>query len=127
MAAKILVVDDDEIVFSAFRYELEKEGFEVDTALDGEAAIDKVRSKHYDVVYIDLVMPGMNGIETCRAINKFSPDSKLIAMTGHIYTGLANEELDFIRAGGKIYYLYKPFQAGELLETTKMAMEDGNS
>ena len=127
MTAKVLVVDDYEIVFSAFKYELEKEGYEVDTALSGEAAIDKARSKHYDLVYIDMVLPGMNGIETCREINKLSPHSRLVAMTGHIYRGLANQELDFIKAGGKIYYLYKPFQAGELLETTHMALEDVNA
>ena len=127
MAVKILVVDDYEIVFSAFKYELEKEGYEVDTALSGEAAVNKAMSHHYDIVFIDMVMPGMNGIETCRAIKNISPDSKLVAMTGNIYKGLANEELDFIRAGGKIYYLYKPFQAGELLHTTHMVMEDANA
>jgi CheY-like chemotaxis protein len=123
---KILVIDDVEIVFSAFREELEKEGFRVDTALSGEAAVEKARSEKYDVIFIDMVMPGMDGIQTCRAIKKISPDSRLIAMTGQIYRGLANKELEFIKAGGRVYYLYKPFQSGEILQVTKNALVDRN-
>ncbi len=123
---RILVVDDVEIVFSAFRGELEKEGFRVDTALSGEAAVQKARTEKYDLIYIDMVMPGMDGIETCRAIKYISPASRLVAMTGQIYSGLANKELEFVKAGGKIYYLYKPFQTGEILQVTKLALLEKN-
>ncbi|MEW6601046.1 MAG: response regulator [Nitrospirota bacterium] len=123
---RILVVDDVQIVFSAFREELEKEGFRVDTALSGESAVRKAGAEKYDLIYIDMVMPGMDGIETCRAIKDVSPDSMLVAMTGQIYTGLADKELEFVKAGGRIYYLYKPFQAGEILQVTKKALSSKN-
>ncbi|MBI5663830.1 MAG: response regulator [Nitrospirae bacterium] len=123
---KILVVDDVEIVFSAFREELEKEGFRVDTALSGEAAVEKARTERYDVIYIDLVMPGMDGIETCRALKDISPASRLVAMTGQIYSGLADKEVEFVKAGGKVHYLYKPFQSGEILQVTKLALSGRN-
>lgn len=123
---RVLVVDDVEIVFSAFKEELEKEGFRVDTALSGEAALQKASREQYDVIYIDMVMPGMDGVETCRAIKDISPASRLVAMTGQIYSGLANKELEFVKAGGKIYYLYKPFQSGEILQVTKKALSVKN-
>jgi CheY-like chemotaxis protein len=119
---RILVVDDVEIVFSAFTEELEKEGFIVDTAMSGEAAVQKARTENYDLIFIDMVMPGMDGIQTCRAIKELCPSSRLVAMTGQIYSGLADKELEFIKAGGKIYYLYKPFQSGEILQVTKQAL-----
>lgn len=123
---RILVVDDVEIVFSAFRQELEKEGFSVDTALSGEAAVQKASTEQYDLIYIDMVMPGMDGIETCRAIKDISPASRLVAMTGQIYRGLADKELEFVKAGGKVYYLYKPFQSGEILQITKRVLSAKN-
>jgi CheY-like chemotaxis protein len=123
---KILVVDDVEIVFSAFKQELEREGFEVDTALNGEAAVEKVKEKEYDVVFIDMVMPGLDGIQTCRAIKEVSPAARLVAMTGQIHRGLASKELEFVKAGGKIYYLYKPFQSGEILQVTREALSSGS-
>lgn len=123
---RVLVVDDVEIVFSAFREELEKEGFRVDTALSGEAAVQKAGEEQYDLIFIDMVMPGFDGIETCRAIKHISPASKLVAMTGQIYSGLANKELEFVKAGGKIYYLYKPFQSGEILQVAKKALSARN-
>jgi CheY-like chemotaxis protein len=123
---RVLVVDDVEIVFSAFREELENEGFRVDTALSGEAAVQKAREEQYDLVFIDMVMPGIDGIETCRAIKGISPASRLVAMTGQIYSGLADKELEFVKAGGKIYYLYKPFQSGEILQVAKKALSARN-
>jgi CheY-like chemotaxis protein len=124
---KILVVDDVEIVFSAFRQELEREGFEVDTALNGETAVEKAKEKEYDVIFIDMVMPGLDGIQTCRAIKDVCPAARLVAMTGQIHSGLASKELEFVKAGGKIYYLYKPFQSGEILQVTREVLSSGCS
>jgi CheY-like chemotaxis protein len=120
----ILVVDDVEVVFSAFKEELGNAGFEVDTALSSKAAIEKARAKKYDIIFIDMVMPEVDGIEICRALKDISPDSRLVAMTGQIYSGLADKELEFRRAGGKVYFLYKPFLEGEILQITRKALSD---
>ncbi|GBE04575.1 MAG TPA: response regulator [Nitrospirae bacterium] len=122
----ILVVDDVEIVFAAFRGELEKEGYEVDTALSGKKALEKVRSKKYDLIFMDLFMPGMDGVQTCRAIKQASPDSIIVSVTGQIYTGLADKELDFINAGGAVHFLYKPFLEGEILKVTRKVLPQRN-
>ena len=120
----ILVIDDVEIVFSAFKNELEKGGFDVDTALSGEIALKMAALKKYDVIFIDMIMPGMDGIQTCKSLREISPDSILIAMTGQIYRGLADKEIEFVKAGGKVYFLYKPFHAGEILQVTREALSN---
>ncbi len=115
----VLVVDDIEIVFNAFKEELDKSAYLIDTALSGETALEKARTKNYDIIFIDLFMPGMSGVQTCRALKEISPDSNLIAMTGQIYDGLTFKELEFINAGGQIHYLYKPFLKGDILKITQ--------
>lgn len=120
---KVLVVDDTEIVCAAFERELGQEGYEVDSALNGDVAVGKAKLKKYDLIFVDLVMPGMDGIETCKAIKKVSPDSTLIFMTG-AKERFAEKEFEFIEAGGKTYYLYKPFGTGEILEVTKKALAE---
>lgn len=125
MAGKnVLVIDDVEIVFSAFINELEKEGFDVDTALSGEVALKMAELKKYDLIFVDLIMPGMDGIQTCRNLKAINPDSTLVAMTGQIYRGLADRELEFVKAGGKVYFLYKPFQTGEILQVAREALSN---
>ncbi len=115
----VLVVDDIEIVFNAFKEELDKSAYLIDTALSGETALEKARTKNYDIIFIDLFMPGMSGVQTCRALKEISPDSNLIAMTGQIYDGLIYKELEFVNAGGQIHYLYKPFLKGDILKITQ--------
>ncbi len=125
MASKnILVIDDVEIILSTFKEELGSAGFEVDTATSSKAAIKKVRAKKYDIIFIDMVMPEMEGIEICKALKDISPTSRLVAMTGQIYNNLADNELEFRMAGGKVYFLYKPFLEGEILQVTNKALSD---
>jgi len=121
---QILVVDDEKIIGTAFKRELGREGYEVDSVLSGEEALEIVKLKKYALIFVDLIMPGMDGIQTCRAIKEISPDSIIVFMTGRIDKGTIFKEIEFTRAGGKVYYLYKPFLEGELLEVTRKALGD---
>jgi len=123
---KVLVVDDVEIVFSAFKEDLASGDFQVDTALNGISALEKAKSTAYDVVFIDLFMPNMDGVQTCKAIHEISPESKLVAFTGNIYTGLINQEIAFKLAGGEIHFLYKPFLQGEIRKITQQLIQRSN-
>ncbi|MBF0489647.1 MAG: response regulator [Candidatus Omnitrophica bacterium] len=71
-------------------------------------------------------MPGIDGIETCREIMKLSPDSICIFMTGKFEKNNILKEAEFIDAGGKTYYLYKPFAIGELEEVIQKALSEKN-
>ncbi|MFH2139143.1 MAG: response regulator [Candidatus Omnitrophota bacterium] len=119
---KILVIDDTKVICTGLRAVLEHEGYSVDTALSGEAGLEKIRDVKYDVIFVDLVMPGIDGIETCRAAKEINPETEIILMTGHIDIGLPEKEKAFIEAGGKTYGLYKPFEVEQILEAARKAI-----
>ena len=127
MELKILVIDDEKIVRTAFERELGREGYKVDSASDGMEAIQKVRSEKYDLIFIDMVMPVMDGIQTCKAIKEASPDSIQIFMTGKVDKETIWNEIEFTKAGGKVYYLYKPFGDNEILDVIRQALEGKRS
>lgn len=120
---KILVVDDEKIIRNALERELESAGFEVDSALSGEAALEMVKKKKYDIIFLDMSMPpGIDGIQTCRAIKEIDPDPTAIFMTGTLDEQLVIKEAKFIQEGGEVYFFYKPFAKGEILEVVNKAL-----
>jgi CheY-like chemotaxis protein len=123
-AVRILVVDDEEQVHYIFKINLKYEGYQLDCVFSGEEALKAVKAKKYDLVFIDKIMPGMDGVETCREVKKASPGSIAIFMTGSFDNESTGKELQFLAAGGKTYYLYKPFVLGELQEVIKNALKD---
>lgn len=79
----ILVVDDDITMRELFKRLLGSEGYSVDVASDGRTAIEKAKDKTYDIAFIDIVMPGINGYLTFLEIKKANPDIKAVMMTGY--------------------------------------------
>ena len=69
---RVLVVDDEKALVKGIKFNLELDGYEVDTAYDGEEAVEKVRSGGVDLVIMDLMMPKKNGLEACLEIRSFS-------------------------------------------------------
>ncbi|MCQ2452545.1 MAG: response regulator transcription factor [Oscillospiraceae bacterium] len=69
---KILVVDDEKLLVKGIKFNLEHEGYEVDTAGDGEAAVEMAKSGAYDLLIMDVMMPKMDGLEACVKIREFS-------------------------------------------------------
>lgn len=65
---KVLVVDDEEPILELLKYNLEKQGYEVKTAIDGQVAVDIAKKFHPDLVLLDIMMPKMDGVEACRQI-----------------------------------------------------------
>ncbi len=122
--ANILVVDDEPLIGFAFKRELAADGYDVDSVLNGEEALKAVRVKKYDLALIDKDMPGMDGIETCKAIKKIAPDPVLVFMTGLFDKNNLSREGEFVAAGGKTYCLYKPFAQGELRAVVRKALDE---
>ena len=112
---RILVVDDAEIVGLGLESILGEEGYEVDFVLNGEDAVEKAGSKKYDIVFVDMVLPGMDGTDTLDHIGRISPDSKIILMSG--VHELGPEPGD--NQGGRHFFLRKPFGRDELLEAVR--------
>ena len=105
-----LVVDDEPPLVRLVGAYLEREGFSVSTAADGEEALRLARERPPDVVVLDLMLPGIDGIEVCRRIRTFS-DAYIVMLTARA------EELDKIvgLSTGADDYVTKPFSPGELV------------
>ena len=81
--ASVLVIDDQEIVCSALKALLEAEGFAVATARSGEEGVELLRGRQFEVAIVDLLMPGMDGIQTIAALKEIDPHVEVIILTGH--------------------------------------------
>lgn len=119
---KILVVEDDEYVLGSIRILLNKEGYEVNTALDGLEALDSYRKESYDLVIADLKMPQMDGIELLKQLKLEFPDVSLIMMTAY---GSIRTAVDAMKMGA-YDYVTKPVSAEEIRLVIQRAFERQN-
>lgn len=81
-AKRVLLVDDEEEFVSVLAERLELRDLEVDTAGTGEIAVAKAEKTAFDAILLDMAMPGMNGIDTLKALLEFNPDLQVILLTG---------------------------------------------
>jgi CheY-like chemotaxis protein/signal transduction histidine kinase/HPt (histidine-containing phosphotransfer) domain-containing protein len=112
---KILVVDDDDINRLIAKEMLEDEGLKVDLAEGGQQALEKINQHQFDIVLMDLQMPGMDGYETCREIrsNPKHKDLPIIALSAHAMSEIKDKCLQ----AGMNDYVSKPFKIAELIKT----------
>jgi phosphate regulon transcriptional regulator PhoB len=114
---KILIVDDEPDIVELISYNLKKEGFHISTAQDGEEALTKVRTGHLDLIILDLMLPGIHGIELCRILrnNPKTAHVPIIMLTAK------GEESDKVRGleTGADDYMTKPFSPKELIARVK--------
>lgn len=111
MTGRVLVVDDERQMVRTFRDIMEWRGWETDGAFSGEEALERLREHRYDVILMDVRMPGMNGVETLAAMRGLCPWIRVILMTA--YT--ASELLDEARDEGVVAILSKPVAIPELV------------
>jgi CheY-like chemotaxis protein len=105
MSGSILVVDDEKIVRDFFLDIARSLGGNVETAEDGDIAVEKCRNHHYDIVFIDMRMPHMNGLDACRSILNLDPTAKVVMMSGYSEDRLMDEAISC----GAIAKISKPF------------------
>lgn len=108
--ARILVVDDNAINLLLATNLLKKVGFQYDTAENGAEAVEKFKSRHYDLVLMDLRMPVMNGFEATTAIRELGSSVPIVAVTASAFT----DEREKAMSSGFSAYLVKPFLPDEL-------------
>jgi CheY-like chemotaxis protein len=116
---KVLVVDDDPVVGKSFNRVLSGKGYIVVTAEDGHDALEKLKSETYDVVFTDLRMPGMNGIEVAEQVKARQPWTPVVIVTG--YGSRRSEER--ARAAGATGFVHKPLSPEMIEEATAAALE----
>lgn len=106
---KILVVDDEKLLVKGVKFNLENEGYEVTAAYDGAAAVELAKKENFDLIVMDVMMPGLSGSEACMQIREFS-DVPIIMLTAR------SEDSDKLMgfACGADDYVTKPFSPAEL-------------
>ncbi len=117
--AKILVVDDEEVVRRSHMRVLSSVQCDVEAVADGEEALKAMEAKRYDIVLLDLRMPGMDGMSVLRTIKERWPESEVIVITGYPSFETAKEAVRL----GAFDYLAKPLAPGEVIDVAHGALE----
>lgn len=120
MKANILIVEDEKDISGLISYNLSKEGFNVAASFDGEKALRMIRKNHYDLIILDLMLPGIQGMELCRIL-KSSENTSSIPV---IMLTAKTEELDKVLGleMGADDYITKPFSPRELVARVKAVL-----
>ena len=114
LTIRILIVDDSSLVRLYYRNILERAGFEVEQAINGIEAIEKVQTQAFDLVVVDVNMPKMDGFSFLRALRRSAPSvATLPALV--ITTESSQHDLDDARSAGANFYLVKPVSEADLL------------
>ena len=116
----ILVIDDKESMRQMLAKTLESEGFEVDTARDGERGLDKAKEKRFDLILTDLKLPKMDGLEVLSSIKDLDPEVAVIVMTAY---GTIETAVQAIKQGA-FDFLTKPFDVDHLHVLIQRALEN---
>ncbi len=116
---KVLVVDDEAPIRNAFKIAFERHGYKTQVVESGEEALELLEKDKIQVMYLDLRLPGMNGVDLCKQIRKHQPISIIYAITG--YSSLF--ELRDCREVGFDDYFTKPIELNILLKTAEDAFE----
>lgn len=111
--ARILIVDDDESMNKTMSLVLKRKGYDVATAFNGLDAIEKVRSEPFDIIFMDIKMPVMDGVETFEKIREIRPDAAVMMMTAYSVEDLIQKAL----REGAFGIIYKPLDIEKTLAT----------
>jgi len=114
---RVLVVDDDKEVCKLFKRMLREGKHRIVTASNGEEAINIIAQEPFDVVFLDVVMPGMDGLEAFRSIKEINPEAIVIMMSGFPVEDEIREAMNL----GATDHIKKPFDVNEVLTITQVA------
>ncbi len=117
---KVLLVDDEVSFTASMEKVLSRRGFDVKIAPDGLNALHLIAEEQFDVIVLDIKMPGMNGIQVLNEIRRSSPNMRVILLTGHYSS---NEEEATLKMGAYAYIL-KPYPILDLVNLITAAASD---
>lgn len=115
--ARVLLVDDEVDFVEALSARMEARGLTVQIASNGAEAVEKVRDFQFDAIVLDLAMPGMDGIETLRALREIQPEVQVILLTGHATLQKGVEAMKL----GAMDFLEKPVDINVLMDKVREA------
>jgi DNA-binding NtrC family response regulator len=118
MPEKMLIIDDDAIVLKSCRKIFESEGYTVTSTPNPQEGIKLVSENTYDIILVDWMMPGMDGMNVVEEIDRKSPNSAMVMISGHPSVGRATEAMK----RGAMDYISKPFKPDEIIAVVNKAM-----
>ena len=118
MGSRILFIDDEDIVLRSCKRIFASDDYEIDVASSGEAGLDMVKEKSYDIVVTDLKMPGIGGLEVLKKLREEKPEVTVVIFTGYANVETARDALK----NGAFDYIPKPFTPDELRDVIKNAI-----
>lgn len=118
MATKVLVVDDEKMIVKGIKFSLEQDGMLVDTAYDGEEALQMIRERSYNAIVLDVMLPKMSGMDVCQQVRAEDNNTPIIMLTAK------SEDMDKILGleYGADDYMIKPFNILELKARLKAVL-----
>lgn len=119
----VLLVDDEEELVSTLKERLHYRGIEAEFLTNGFETINRLRAGHFDVLVLDLKMPGMSGLEVVAAVKKEFSNLPIILLTGHGATD--QEKVDI--PDGVFDYIMKPINIGDLIQKMQAAVESSHA
>jgi CheY-like chemotaxis protein len=124
--ASILVIDDDSAVLATIKLLLDRAGHDVVVAKDGRNGLKVFESGQFDLLIVDIFMPGMDGLETMRLVHRQRPEVPILVISGHAFPTDTNPIPDFLHMAtklGAIRSLRKPFKPADLLTSVARCLE----
>ncbi len=118
---KILLVEDEDFIRDLYFRQLTKEGFVVKTAIDGQAGLDALKNETFDLLLLDIMLPGMNGLQVLREFKTHNPNSKMITI---LLTNLGQEAVikEGFELGAQAYLIKASYTPDQVVQEVKNAL-----
>lgn len=126
MDKQVLVIDDAKIVCKGIQRLLEDEGYTVNVAFSGEDGVAVAKEKGCQMAIVDLILPGIDGVEVCRQIKGLFPKAKVVIMSGYL-SKLKEKKSEFDAIAGCKAVIEKPFESETIIDLAEKFFESGNS
>jgi excisionase family DNA binding protein len=115
----VLIVDDDPMIREILREIIESQGYIVTDAESGESALDEVKSHHFDLIFLDLMLRGLNGVEIMGSLKEQDKDAVVVIVTGYADDPIALKAMSL----GPLLLIRKPFRERDIIEVLNMVMK----
>jgi CheY-like chemotaxis protein len=125
--ASILVIDDDRAVLSTIKILLERAAHTVEAVDNSQAGLRLLETQRFDLLVVDIFMPGIDGFETMRLVHQSQPEMPVIVISGQQFSSASEREPDFLYMAtklGAVSSLQKPFRPHELLAAVAKSLSD---
>lgn len=123
---KIILVEDEDFIRDLYFRQLTKEGFLVKVAVDGQSALDFLKSETFDLLLLDIMLPGMNGLQVLREFKTQNPQSPMITI---LLTNLGQEAVikEGFELGAQAYLIKASYTPDQVVQEVKNALGGGQS